>query len=632
MFARACVVALGFVFTLCAAVWPQPAEIRTGSRVLWLDQAVDVALRCGSDGKLQEDAYTIHHGNNLRRLFGDIYHYAQGAADTFQSIFKDRDRDGHINFSESSIVKEAVTSTIKEIHGSKFVPWKLHKRNADFEPDSSAPQHYLSTLQIHQSKCPGSQALQPASFFAGDESHEVIIESNGTAVIKSNSSIGTIRGLQTLRQLFFAHSTSSQAYTPFVPLRIADHPKWPYRGLSIDIARNAFEPRDLLRTIDAMALAKMSRLHIHATDSQSWPIEIPSFPELARKGAYRPELVWSVASLRDIQMYGASRGVSVFVEIDIPGHTASIAHAFPNLIAAFNEKDWSTFAAEPLSGQLKLNDSNVDSFITILLHDLLPRTSPYTSLYHVGGDEVNLAAYLLDETVKSDSPEVLKPLLQNFIDHVVTTSISLGLQPIIWEELLLDWDLTMPTPDPSNPITQTLVQVWRDSARIEEVLQRGHRAIFGDHHYWYLDCGYGGFLDPYPGGKSPSGVPYNSSGGRPSKLHEPFLDYCAPYHNWRQMFTYNPLANISSDLHDGIEGGEVLMWSEQTDSQDLDSKLWPRVAAAAEVLWAGVREAWMLEDATKRLGEWRERVVVDLGIRASPVTMTWCLMEGGCNL
>ena len=73
------------------------------------------------------------------------------------------------------------------------------------------------------------------------------------------------------------------------------------------------------------------------------------------------------------------------------------------------------------------------------------------------------------------------------------------------------------------------------------------------------------------------------------------------------------------------------MWSEQTDSTDLDFKLWPRAAAAAEVLWAGPRDPRQMWDATWRLGQWRERLVADKGIRASPVTMTWCLMEGGCE-
>jgi hexosaminidase len=94
---------------------------------------------------------------------------------------------------------------------------------------------------------------------------------------------------------------------------------------------------------------------------------------------------------------------------------------------------------------------------------------------------------------------------------------------------------------------------------------------------------------------------------------------------------FDPLKDVPDHLQLGIEGGEVLMWSEQTDSVDLDFKLWPRAAAAAEVLWAGPRTESMIAEATRRLGAWRERAVIDDGISASPVQMTWCLMEGGCE-
>jgi hexosaminidase len=472
--------------TSCHAIWPQPAHIETGSEVLWLDPGLQATLRCEDNGQLREESY-VPYDSYLTSLLSQAYRYGQSIVDNLRSNVVDSKRHER-RFTEISAVNAAVRDTIKSIHKSQFVPWKLHKRSAKFEPEASASRHYLSTLRIQQSTCPESARFRPAGFFGSDESYELVLSKNGTITLESKSSMGTIRGLQTLQQLFYAHSSSPGAYTPFIPVKIADQPRWSHRGLSIDIARNPYEPYDLFRTIDAMALGKMSRLHIHATDSQSWPLEIPSLPELARKGAYRPELVWTVDDLSDVQMYGASKGVSVFVEIDVPGHTASVAHAYPQLIAAFNELDWSTFALEPLSGQLKLNHSGVTEFMATVLLDLLPRTSRFTSLYHVGGDEVNLAAYLLDETTKSDKHEILQPLLQSFIDFIVDMSIREGLQPIVWEEMLLDWNLTLPSGADGKSHLPALVQVWRNSERIVEVLKRGHRAIFGDYHHWYLDC------------------------------------------------------------------------------------------------------------------------------------------------
>ena len=89
-----------------------------------------------------------------------------------------------------------------------------------------------------------------------------------------------------------------------------------------------------MRTIDGLSMNKMNRLHIHATDAQSWPLEVPALPELSAKGAYHESQVWSVSDLAEVQKYGQDRGVEVFLEIDMPGHTGAIHHAYPNLVAA----------------------------------------------------------------------------------------------------------------------------------------------------------------------------------------------------------------------------------------------------------------------------------------------------------
>jgi hexosaminidase len=171
--------------------------------------------------------------------------------------------------------------------------------------------------------------------------------------------------------------------------------------------------------MDALAFNKMNKLHLHVTDSQSWPLEIPSIPELAAKGAYHPGLIYSERDLKALQRYGTVRGIEVFLEIDMPGHTSAVWYYNPDLIASFNmQPDWGAFAAEPPSGTLKLNSSKVDNFITKIFQDLLPRVVPYSSHFHTGGDEVNMNAYGTDETVRTTNMLQLRPFMQRFIDKV----------------------------------------------------------------------------------------------------------------------------------------------------------------------------------------------------------------------
>lgn len=296
----------------------------------------------------------------------------------------------------------------------------------------------------------------------------------------------------------------------------------------------------------------------------------------------------------------------IFLEIDMPGHTSSIALAYPELITAYMQDDWQKYALEPPSGQLKLNSTAVTAFIDTLFEDLLPRVRPYSHLFHVGGDELNMAAYGLDDTVRSSDPKILKPLVQAFVDHVTRLLIDKHhVTPIMWEEMLLDWDLKLPS--------STIIQTWRTAEALEEVLKKGHRTLFGSSTHWYLDCGFGAWADPDP--------------SSPTTIKDPYEDSCAPYKNWRRMYSYDPLRGISDDFQYLILGGEVHMWDELTDGMTLDSKLWPRVAAAAEVLWSGPGRQ-VDESVTRRLAEFRERLVAR-GVRSGVVQMEFCLRYPG---
>jgi len=99
----------------------------------------------------------------------------------------------------------------------------------------------------------------------------------------------------------------------------------------------------------------------------------------------------------------------------------------------------------------------------------------------------------------------------------------------------------------------------------------------------------------------------------------------------------DPLAGVPSDLAHLVLGGEVHIWSEQTDPVNLDDMVWPRASAAGEVLWSGRTDASGQNrtqlDASPRLAEMRERMV-NRGIKCGPVQMVFCTQSNAtdCSL
>ncbi|KAL8904019.1 MAG: hypothetical protein Q9207_003537, partial [Kuettlingeria erythrocarpa] len=511
------------------ALWPQPKQLELGSSTIWLSPNVQLA-------------YTprIASSEHFAWLWATVQRMVASPHNATIS------HDGRI--SPGTLLQSAFGRMKHNVLRRSFVPRKFYPRGAQFEPAVEDEKLYIERLFIeeHSRNHLGNLERPEKS-----EAYTIEVSKDGHALIKIASPLGGLHALETFAQLFFAHSSnSSGSYTPYAPLLIRDYPTFEHRGLNLDIARNWISPADVMRTIEAMAANKLNKLHLHASDAQSWPLEIPAHPDLAIKGAYSQEQIWHTGDLEAVQLHGEYHGVDVFVEIDLPGHTTSIGNAYPHLVTA-KDVPWPEYALEPPSGQLRLNSSDVPPFIESLLHDLLTRTSRFTSLFHLGGDELNLNAYLLDPTVGSSSHQVLQPLVQAFICHVISVAARHSLTVIMWEEMVLDWNLTLP----SNVVVQT----WRGSGddALGTILNRGYKTLFGSNAHWYLDCGYGYFVDPDPSNPA-------------SPIQSPYVDYCSPYKNWRHMYAYDPLAGVAQNQRYLILGGEVHLWGELTDSVNLD--------------------------------------------------------------
>ena len=364
------------------------------------------------------------------------------------------------------------------------MPDKFHRFGHDFDPPANGQRTYVRDIIVFFDDTSESSA-EPAS----DESYTLRVTEHGAVTVHAITHLGVLHALQTLRQLFYAHSNPEQGiYIPNAPITIKDGPTFAHRGLNLDISRNRIYPKDVLRTLDAMAAQKLNRLHLHATDSQSWPLDIPSMPELAREGTYHKSQIWSKEHLEQVQNFGLERGIDVFVEIDMPGHTGSLVHSHPELTVAYGYQ-WDEYALEPPAGQLKLSNPEVQLFLTRLLDDLLPRLK--SSKFHVGCDELNLNAYTLEPGLETSDKTKLRPYVQSFFDHVLKILERYDRTPVAWEEILLDWDLQLPE--------SMIVQSWRSQKSLAEITEKGHWAIFGPASHWYLDCGFGTWADPKPG-------------------------------------------------------------------------------------------------------------------------------------
>ncbi|KZT12170.1 glycoside hydrolase family 20 protein [Laetiporus sulphureus 93-53] len=427
-----------------------------------------------------------------------------------------------------------------------------------------------------------------------DEAYSLAVPSNGSvATITATSTLGLFRGLTTFGQLWYEYDGT--IYAMNTPLQIEDSPAYPYRGLLLDTARNYFGVSDILRTLDAMSWVKINQFHWHVVDSQSFPLEIPGYMELAEYGAYGPSMVYTPSDIETIVSYAGARGIDVLVEIDTPGHTAAIADAHPDFIACNQARPWASYANEPPAGQLRFTNATIAEWTAGMFSEVA-KMFPST-MVSTGGDEINTYCYEMDEETQKDLNTTdlsFNDALADFTSQTHAALIAAGKTPAVWEEMVLDYNLTLSD--------DTLVLVWISSEDVLAVVEKGFRVIHAASNYLYLDCGGGGWVGDYPAGNS----------------------WCDPFKTWQYTYTFDPLANLTSDQYHLVVGGQQNLWTEQSSPSNLDPIVWPRAASSAEVFWSG--PGGNLTSALPRLHDVSFRMQ-QRGVHSIPLQPLWCALH-----
>ncbi|WP_244501497.1 family 20 glycosylhydrolase [Sphingomonas gellani] len=114
----------------------------------------------------------------------------------------------------------------------------------------------------------------------GAEAYRLSIGSDGIA-IRAGGAAGASYALRSLVQ----QAAFEQGHPR--PLIIQDAPRFPFRGLHLDLGRNFHSRDEILKLVEQMAVLKLNTLHLHLADDEGWRLAIPALPELTQVGAYR---------------------------------------------------------------------------------------------------------------------------------------------------------------------------------------------------------------------------------------------------------------------------------------------------------------------------------------------------------
>ncbi|HNM23857.1 MAG TPA: family 20 glycosylhydrolase, partial [Saprospiraceae bacterium] len=117
-------------------------------------------------------------------------------------------------------------------------------------------------------------AVRPSPEALPDEAYRMNITPEHGVEIWASTPAGAFYGIQSLSTIIDPAALQQSVAEMRLPcLEIYDRPRFAYRGLHVDVARNFQSKSEILKLLDVMALYKLNTLHFHFSDDEGWRIE-----------------------------------------------------------------------------------------------------------------------------------------------------------------------------------------------------------------------------------------------------------------------------------------------------------------------------------------------------------------------
>ena len=409
------------------------------------------------------------------------------------------------------------------------------------------------------------------------EGYELNVDGEGIEV-RASQFPGFLYALQSLGQLLpaavYGTEPAPDAAWEVPCVKIADAPRFAYRGMHLDVARHFFSVDEVKRYIDVMAIHKLNTLHWHLTDDQGWRIEIKRYPELTAVGSIRKATVvrkewgtydgtpyggfYTQDEIRDVVKYAADRGITVIPEIDLPGHMLAALTAYPELGCTGGPYEvWGRWgvADDVLCPGREKTFEFLEGVLTEVM-ELFP-----SEYIHIGGDECpkvrwekcpRCQAKIRQLGLKDDGEHTAEHYLQSYVtDRIGKFLARHGRRIIGWDEIL-----------EGRAPSDAVVMSWRGSEGGIAAAKLGHDVIMTPNSHFYFD-----YYQSLDTDAEPFGI-----GG---------------YIPMEQVYSYDPaFPELTPEQQKHILGVQANLWTEYVLSDEhLEYMLLPRLAALSEVQW-----------------------------------------------
>ncbi|AEV87390.1 beta-N-acetylhexosaminidase [Actinoplanes sp. SE50] len=401
------------------------------------------------------------------------------------------------------------------------------------------------------------------------EAYQLEVRDTGIE-IRGGSPAGVFYGAQTLRQMLPPVTLRRARLTdgPWtIPAgRVDDAPRFPWRGVMLDVARHFMPVADVLRLIDLIAFHKLNVLHLHLTDDQGWRLEVPGRPRLTSIGAWRPATMlgsrrherfdarphggfYSDDDLREIVAYAADRHITVVPEVDMPGHMQAAIAAYPELGNGFSGDVRAGWGISP--HVLNLGPEALDFCRTVLDHlcDLFP-----SELIGIGGDECPADEWhdspVAQARIRAEGlggPDRLQPwFTTRMAGHLATR----GRRVFGWDEILA-----------GGAPPGAVIAAWRGPGPAAHAARAGHPVVSCPDMSVYLDYR----QSDDPGEPTPVGTRLTIE----------------------DVFAFDPVPPGLTPAETAlVRGGQANLWTEHMESaRRVDYQAFPRLCAFAEAVW-----------------------------------------------